>query len=46
MPKKPGTPYAMPKAKLRVPKQKATANKRTLSKMKTRLAKNPFAKKK
>jgi len=37
--------YDMPDAKLRQPKQKATANKRTMSKMKTRVKTNPYAKK-
>lgn len=45
MPKKAGSAYQMPKAKLRQPKQKMTANKRTLSKMRTRLKMNPYSKK-
>lgn len=43
--KKSGKAYDMPKAKARQPKQKATANKRTLSMMKNRLKKNPYQKK-
>ncbi len=40
-----GKAYQMPKAKLRSPKTKMTANKRMMSKMKTRLNQNPYAKK-
>ncbi len=43
--KKPGNAYAMGKPKLRVPKQKATVNKRTLSMMKKKIKTNPFTKK-
>lgn len=40
-PKNTGNAYALPKPKKRVPKQKMTYNKRLLSKMKTRLKKQP-----
>lgn len=37
--------YDMPDAKMRQPKQKATANKRMMSKMKKNVKANPYAKK-
>lgn len=40
-PVKPGNAYTMPKPKKRAPKQKMTWNKRTLSKMRTRLKAPP-----
>lgn len=43
-PKSGGNAYKMPTAKKRVPKQKMTLNKRTLSKMRTRLKTSPVPK--